>query len=129
MGLREIQLLHENAKLPKEKKIYHIPKQSAKRKKQVSQDKVTFEEDKIFYKEHWDSCPHKCEECGTNLGREALTLFFHHLLPKSKYPMFRHTHENIVVLCPDCHSQAESNISKLEYTKNRTLQAVKELLK
>jgi len=110
------------------KKKYTIPKMSAKRLAKVEAEKNLFELDKIFYKEVWDASPHVCSECGKKLGKEPLTIFFHHLLRKVKYPEFRHTPENIAVLCPDCHTQAETDLGKTPKTKKRTDEARKLLL-
>src|SRR5580765_824509 len=96
-----------------QKKPYYIPKVSAKRKLKIADEKILFEQDKGFYKEVWLASKHECQNCGVKLPKEPLTLFFHHLLPKAIYPQFRHTFENIMVLCPDCHSQAESFINRV----------------
>lgn len=129
MGLKELQAIRANRDEPKVKKKYTIPKVSQKRKKQIEQDKQTFEADKEFYLEHWRTCPHVCEQCGKKLGKEPLTLFFHHALPKRNYPQFRHTHENIIVLCPDDHQQAEADLDKVPIVKRRTQEIEKLLLK
>lgn len=85
--------------------------------------------DKIFYVEHWQSCPHKCEECGKKLGNVPLNIFFHHALPKRLFPQFRHTHENIIIVCADDHMQAETDINKTPKIKKRTEEIRKLLLK
>lgn len=101
------------------KKVYYIPKVSAKRKLQIADDKILFEQDKVFYKEVWLASKHECQACGAKLPKEPLTLFFHHLLPKAIYPQFRHTFENIMVLCPDCHSQIETDADKVTGARRR----------
>lgn len=112
---------HINAGRPiPEKKKYTIPKVSAKRAAKIEEDKQTFEQDKIFYKEVWDASPHVCQECSKKLGKEPLTLFFHHLLPKRNFPQFRHTPENIIILCADCHQQAETDLDKVPAVRRRT---------
>jgi 5-methylcytosine-specific restriction endonuclease McrA len=112
---------HINAGRPeKPKKKYTIPKVSAKRVLKIEEGKKTFEEDKKFYKEIWDASPHVCQECNKKLGKEPLTLFFHHALPKRNFPEFRHTAENIIILCPDCHQQAETDLDKVPGVKKRT---------
>jgi len=112
--------------LPKVKKP--IAKQSAKAKAKIVEDKEVFNQDKIFYAEIWAASPHKCEACKANLGKEPLTTFFHHALPKSLYPAFRHTYENIIILCPACHNQTENNLEKIPYVKKRVYQIKKQLL-
>lgn len=113
-----------------EKKKYSIPKVSVKRAVKIEQEKQTFDEDKKFYKEVWDASPHECQcGCKKKLGKEPLTTFFHHLLPKSKYPEFRHRFENIMILHPDCHSQAETDLDKVPGVRARTNDAKRLLLR
>lgn len=111
---------------PKEKKP--IAKMSEKKKAQVKFDQGMFLLDKSFYAEVWSAAPHQCEVCKLNLGNEPLTIFFHHILPKSIYPAFRHTAENICILCPEHHTQVETDINKVPYVKKRTEKVTKELL-
>lgn len=116
-------------KKTEEKKVYRIPKVSAKRKIQIEDDKILFEQDKIFYKEIWNERPHVCEcGCKRKLSKEPLTTFFHHLLAKSIYPQFRHVKENIMILHPDDHNQVMTNIDKVPEVKRRTKEAEKLLL-
>lgn len=122
----------ERLRRAREKKSPKIPlpiaKVSERRKVQIVEDKKTTALDKEFYAEIWAACPHQCEECGKKLGREPLTLFFHHLLPKRDYPEFRYSPENIMILCPDHHTQAEVMIDKVPKVKARTEQTRKLLL-
>jgi 5-methylcytosine-specific restriction endonuclease McrA len=126
MSIENIRKIKELAKEPRIRKKYVIPKVSAKRKKQIEQDKQTFEEDKAFYLEIWLASPHVCQ-CGCNkkLGKEPLTLFFHHLLEKRNYPQFRHTPENIMILAPDCHQQAEADMDKIPKVRQRRNEVAK----
>lgn len=126
MGLKELQAIRANRDEPKVKKKYTIPKVSQKRKRQIEQDKQTFEADKEFYLEIWLASPHVCQ-CGCNkkLGKEPLTLFFHHLLEKRNYPQFRHTPENIMILSPDCHQQAEADMDKIPKVRQRRNEVAK----
>lgn len=128
MGLREIQKLKEQANEPKPKRRKPIAKVSKKKQKQLEEQKDMIRLDHEFYEEHWRACPHKCEQCNLNLGKEPLTIFFHHALPKRNYPQFRHTHENIIVLCGNCHSQAEVDIDKVPVVKKRTEEIENKLL-
>lgn len=125
--LRQLQKAREK-KPPKTKKP--IRKVSAKKAAQQKEEKILFELDKSFYAEHWAACPHKCEACGRNLGKEPLTTFFHHALPKgqARFEAFRHVHENIIVLCPDCHTQAETFMDAIPYVKKRTEEIYKLLM-
>jgi 5-methylcytosine-specific restriction endonuclease McrA len=85
--------------------------------------------DKEFYRDVYAASPHWCQSCGVKLPKEPQTFMFHHLLPKRNYPQFRHTYENIAILCLTCHSKCEVNIDFAPKIKERTLQAEKELLK
>lgn len=117
------------ARTPREKKVQQpIAKMSEKKKKQLGDEKKLFQEDKEFYAEIWSCSPHVCQDCNKNLGREPLTLFFHHLLPKDIYDQFRHTPENIMILCPDCHTQAETLLDHAPKLKARRDEVVKLLL-
>ena len=128
MGYRdELLRLKIYGKQVAEKKVYHIPKISPKRQLQIVENKVLLAQDKIFYKEIWDASPHICEQCKMKLPNTPLTLFFHHALPKRNYPQFRHTHENIIIVCTDCHKQSESDLDKVPTIKKRTEQ-IKALL-
>ena len=86
-------------------------------------------EDKIFFKEIWDSKVHSCEECGEFLGSEfededdnVIDLFrYSHILTKQAFPMFRHDKRNINLLCKQHHNQWERGDRKKMkiYEKNQ----------
>lgn len=102
------------------------PKKSDQRAKvKKAEDAKLLEADRAFYAEIWAASPHKCQECGCGLGKEPLTLYFHHLLLKSIRPDLRHTPENIAIICPDCHSQIHSNIDKCPKILARTKEVEK----
>lgn len=78
-------------------------------KKKQAARAIEREEDEKFYLEIWNDRLHKSDLTGKYLGFEMKTIFFHHLLPKSKYPDYRHCEWNIL-LCEDkWHSQIETN--------------------
>lgn len=72
-----------------------------------------------FFNLIWSKRSHKSEVSGTFLGKEPLTLFFHHILPKSKYPEARLDEENIILLTPGEHASVEQDIYKYEEVNNR----------
>ena len=126
MGIEQLRYIAEHKNDPKPVKKYSIPKVSKKRAKKMLEDKATFEADKEFYKEIWLASPHICQcGCKAKLGKEPLTTFFHHLLFKSKYPQFRHTHENIMILHPDCHNSYHTNPDTRPEVKRRQQEAAK----
>lgn len=87
---------------------------------EVRIDTKQWELDDEFYQEIWNERPHMCFETYQNLPSEPLTLYFHHILPKAKYPQYRHEKWNIVILHPDAHSQVEFNIHKCPRVKALT---------
>ena len=49
----------------------------------------------------WAKRPHRSEVSGTSLGKEPLTIFFHHILPKEHYKEAMYDEENIILLTFD----------------------------
>jgi 5-methylcytosine-specific restriction endonuclease McrA len=83
--------------------------------------------DTAFYLSIWHTREHKCEQCGRYLGSEPLTIYFHHILAKSKYKQYRHSSWNIALVCGDCHSQCETNIDKTPKLKQRHDELLKQI--
>lgn len=90
------------------------------RSERRTEEQVNKDDDESFYQEIWDEREHKCFETGKPLGSEPITLYFHHILPKAKYPLYRHMKWNIVLLHPDAHSQVEIFIDKCPRVKALT---------
>jgi 5-methylcytosine-specific restriction endonuclease McrA len=123
-----IRRLKEKSKEPKVKKTYTIAKVSPKRKKLLEDQKILQKQDEEFYKEVYAASPHKCQNCDCGLPKTPSNFLFHHILPKAKYPEFRHTPENIMILCLSCHSKAETNIDFAPRIKQRRNEVEKLLL-
>lgn len=68
----------------------------------------------LFFLSIWKKRPHKSEISGIYLGKEPLSIYFHHILPKNKYPEIRMDKENIILLTVDEHANVESDIYKYE---------------
>ena len=58
------------------------------------------------------------------LGKEPLTVYFHHILPKEKYPQAMYDEENIILLTLEEHDNVERDMYKYEEVNRR-----RELLK
>jgi hypothetical protein len=73
--------------------------------------KPTHLKDEAFYNYVWKHREHFCQECGAKINFSVDS--FHHILPKAKYPYFRHDERNVVLLCGKfgCHAKAESATS------------------
>lgn len=72
-----------------------------------------------FFLQIWNKRPHKSEVSGESLGSEALSTYFHHILPKNKYPEACLDQENIILLTLNEHDQVESDIYKYEEVNKR----------
>lgn len=129
MGLNEIRKLKLEAKEPKPKKKYSIPKVSKKKQKELREQRAILKKDEEFYKEIWSASPHKCQNCDCSLGKTPYNWMFHHLLEKRNYPQFRYIPENIMILCFECHSKAETNIDFAPLVKKRRNEAIENCIK
>lgn len=89
--------------------FYCTPKKAIQTKKKKYNPKLKVK-DHEFYNEIWNERPHVCGNCGHFLGQEPRTIYFDHILEKSKYPEYRHTKENIWLLCWDCHTNKTNGI-------------------
>lgn len=85
---------------------------SEKRKRKAELEKQERDTDMEFYLSIWNSREHICEYCGAKLGKEPLTVYFDHILEKSKYPELRYNEKNIWLLCMTCHdNKSRGNLS------------------
>jgi hypothetical protein len=85
-----------------------------------SKEDITWDTYTAFYEDIWDEREHICFETGKSLSTEALSLYFHHILSKAKYPQYALQKWNIVLLHPDAHSQVEHFIDKCPRVKALT---------
>lgn len=72
-----------------------------------------------FFLKIWNKKPHKSEVSGETLYSPPSSAYFHHILPKNKYPNLCFIEENIVILTLDEHTNVESNIYKYEEINRR----------
>jgi len=73
----------------------------------------------IFFLQIWTKRKHRSEISGDPLGSEPLTIFFHHILPKEKFPQAKFDEDNIILLTFDEHNNVESDIYKYEEVNER----------
>lgn len=97
----------------------HIPRKSLKFSKGLQTRKKDEREDSInkmrlFFLSIWNKREHHSEVSGAYLGNEPLTIYFHHILPKNRYPEAMYDGENIVLLTLDEHTDVESDMYKFE---------------
>ena len=62
----------------------------------------------------WKKRSHYSEVSGKWLGQEPLTVFFHHILSKEKYPGACLDEENIILLTLEEHEQVELDMYRYE---------------
>lgn len=96
----------------------HIPKKALKATpKPYNSDKILKMQE--FFLTIWKNKPHKSEVSGTSLGHEPMSTFFHHILPKEKYPEACFDEDNIVLLTLDEHTNVESDMYKYPEVNKR----------
>ena len=116
MGLEHIRKLKEEARLPKEKKTYQIPKKS---KKKLAQEKEqgTGKRDASAEKERWfqdrrKEMTGKCCNClkpSFKNSNEYFRFSIAHILAKRKsmFPSVATHPDNWIELCGDCHTNLD----------------------
>ena len=73
----------------------------------------------MFFMDCWNKKPHRSEISGVYLGSEPMSTYFHHILPKSKYPEACFDEENIILLSFIEHQQVESDMYRYEEVNKR----------
>jgi hypothetical protein len=72
-----------------------------------------------FFMEIWKKRANYSEITGQYLGKEPLSVYFHHILPKEKYPEACLDEENIILLTLEEHSNVENDMYRYEEVNNR----------
>jgi hypothetical protein len=72
-----------------------------------------------FFLQIWRKKLHYSEVSMDYLGKEPLSVFFHHILPKEKYPQASLDEENIILLTLDEHTNVESDMYRYEEVNKR----------
>ena len=72
-----------------------------------------------FFLQIWSKRSHHSEVSGRWLGKEPLTVFFHHILPKEKYPEASLDEQNIILLTLEEHEQVEMDMYRYEEVNER----------
>lgn len=95
----------------------HIPKQPMN--KTVKAVRTEPNSMHVFFKEIWKERKHYSELSGIYLGDEAMSTYFHHILPKEKYPELGYDKSNIILLTLWEHSNVENDMYKYEEINKR----------
>ncbi len=88
-------------------------------KRDMFVQKTKIETMRNLFLEIWKERKHYSEVSGDYLGKEALSTFFHHILPKSKYPDAGYDKSNIILLTLDEHTNVEADMYKYEEVNKR----------
>jgi hypothetical protein len=115
------------AKCDKEYCFRHKPRKPLAKTSSLSSKKLDKSEEIIrqtselreFFLQIWSKKAHYSEVSGKWLGKEPLTTFFHHILPKEKYPQASLDEENIVLLTLEEHEQVELDMYRYEEVNNK----------
>jgi len=67
----------------------------------------------------WKKRAHYSEISGQYLGKEPMSTYFHHILPKEKYPEACLDEENIILLTLEEHSNVENDMYRYEEVNRR----------
>lgn len=99
----------------------HKPRTPLKQSRKKSSVLVNFAKDNADYIKQmqmflsiWKKRKHYSEVSGEYLGNTPLSTYFHHILPKSKYPQACLDEENIVLLTANEHGTVEGDMYKYE---------------
>ena len=72
-----------------------------------------------FFLHVWKKRAHYSEINGQYLGKEPMSTYFHHILPKEKYPEACLDEENIILLTLEEHSNVENDMYRYEEVNKR----------
>jgi hypothetical protein len=78
-----------------------------------------FLEMRNFFLQIWNTRQHLSEISGLPLIGEPLSVYFHHIIPKEKYPQAKLDEENIILLTLNEHTNVENDIYKYEEVNKR----------
>lgn len=109
--------------------VNHIPKTKLRLSSDIATTRLKKgpNEMHLFFQEIWKERRHYSEVSGEYLGKEAMSTYFHHILPKSKYPELSYDKSNIILLTLDEHTNVESDMYKYEEVNKRREQLLNKI--
>ena len=96
-------------------------------KRDMFVQKTKIETMRNLFLEIWKERKHYSEVSGDYLGGEALSTFFHHILPKSKYPELQYDKSNIILLTLEEHTNVENDIYRYEEVNRRRIELLNKI--
>jgi len=102
----------------------HKPKTPLAKKSSLSAKKLDKSPDKWLgmidlFMTIWKKRLHLSEVSGLPLVGEPLSIYFHHILPKEKYPQACMDEENIILLTLEEHDQVEMDMYRYDEVNTR----------
>lgn len=82
-----------------------------------------------FFLQIWRKRLHYSQVSMDYLGKEPLSVFFHHILPKEKYPQAMFDEENIILLTLEEHDNVERDIYKYEQVNSKRIKLLEKYSK
>jgi 5-methylcytosine-specific restriction endonuclease McrA len=111
--------------LREDKKYKGVNKVTEKQKVKIQEKKEYTKTQFEMFLEIWEEKEHYCESCECYLGDEPLSVFFDHLIEKSKRKDLALEKENIFLCCLQCHS-SKTNGYPTEKHKQAIIKAIKQ---
>jgi hypothetical protein len=96
-------------------------------KRDMFVQKTKIETMRNLFLEIWKERKHYSEVSGDYLGGEALSTFFHHILPKSKYPELQYDKSNIILLTLPEHESVENDMYRFEEVNRRRIELLNKI--
>jgi len=96
-------------------------------KRDMFVQKTKVETMRNLFLEIWKERKHYSEVSGDYLGGEALSTFFHHILPKSKYPELQYDKSNIILLTLPEHESVENDMYRFEEVNRRRIELLNKI--
>lgn len=97
-------------------------KRKKKSQEEIEKNRQNIEAQNEFFLRIWKKRQHYSEISGIFLGHTPKTIFFHHILSKSKYPDHRFDEENIILLTFEEHQKVEQDMYFYEEINKRRKQ-------
>lgn len=95
----------------KKRKPLQVVKNFIKNRKNVDKPSENLHK---FFLDIWKKRKHYSEISGEYLGSEARSIYFHHILPKEKFPEAAYDENNIILLTFDEHNNVENNMYRYQ---------------
>ena len=96
-----------------------MQKRTSKQLTKEIDKKLKTHEMREFFLSYWKKSDKKSAVSRTFLGKEPMSTYFHHILPKEKYPEACLDEENIILLTLEEHSNVENDMYRYEEVNKR----------